>query len=162
MQTNQLEMAASKVITELDKQNRELGWILSSTRFVEGYEGQVELREELQARMDHAIGGMSIVYLFALLETYIGREYWDTVNESMKDKIYAYYHIRNTMAHGFDGKRAERYVDEFDRVMNSENPIRGVVDYDNNTIIVDASIWIGLKDFLRSFVAAVVNSRDLE
>jgi hypothetical protein len=49
----------------------------------------------------------------------------------------AFKHIRNTMAHGFDGARAQRNAKEFDAVIKRPAPadrIQGVVSFDGDTI----------------------------
>jgi hypothetical protein len=154
----ELEAAVHEVIVILGRQNQEeLGWIYSSTRHSVNYQGQPELNRKIQARIDNAIGGVSIVYIFALLETYINRELWEYADDGMRKKMYAYLHIRNTVAHGFDGKRAERYADKFDDLMTSGKPINGIKSFNDNEIIVEPNIWIGLKDFIPKFLASILH-----
>ncbi len=153
----ELGIAVNKVIGILATQNQEeLGWIYSSSRHSVNYQGQPEQNARIQARIDNAVGGVSIVYIFALLETYISRDLWKYGDENMRQRMYAYLHIRNTVAHGFDGKRADRYVDKFNNVMSSGQPINGIKSFDDDVIILEPSVWTGLKDFIPKFLASIL------
>lgn len=154
----ELGIAVNKVINILGRQNQEeLGWIYSSSRNSVNYSGQPEQNIRIQARIDNAVGGVSIVYIFALLETYISRDLWKYGNENMRERMYAYLHIRNTVAHGFDGKRADRYVEKFNNVMYSDQPINGIKSFNNDVIILEPSVWTGLKDFIPKFLASILH-----
>lgn len=156
---HELGLAVNEVITELTRQNQaELGWIHSETRHVKGYDGQTESNKELQIKVDHAVGGMSVIYLFALLESYIPRWLWEYGNEDMKLRMYAYLHIRNTIAHGFNGKRADRYANKFNQVMESEKPISGIISYTEDTIKLDSMVWQELKELIPSFLTTIINN----
>jgi len=153
----ELGIAVATVGKILSTQNQsELGWIYSSTRNIKGYAGQVSLNRSIQNRVDNAIGGVSIVYIFALLETYIPRAVWKYAEPHHVERMYAYLHIRNTCAHGFDGSRAERYVDKFDAVMRSGKPILGIEHYDADVILLQPQVWQGLKDFIPVFLGSVL------
>ena len=76
--------------------------------------------------------------------------------EDLKERMYAYLHIRNTVAHGFDGCRAERYASQFDRVMNSR-AIPRMQSFDNTTIILLPYAWQGLKDFIPAFLSSILH-----
>lgn len=152
-----LGLAVSKVSKILAAQNHEeLGWIYSATRNSVNYTGQPENNERIQSRVDNAVGGVSIVYIFALLENYIPRGVWKYALPEHVERMYAYLHIRNTFAHGFDGSRAERYGDKFDSVMASSKPINGVEFFDNEKIKVNPSIWQGFKDFIPTFLGSIL------
>ena len=154
----ELELAVTTVSKILARQNQEeLGWIWSATSNSVNYSGQPENNKRIQARVDNAVGGVSIVYIFALLENYIPRGVWKYALPENVEKMYAYLHIRNTFAHGFDGFRAERYVDKFDSVMASDKPIPGIAYFDNEKIVVCPDVWQGLKKFISIFLSNILH-----
>lgn len=153
----ELQKAVSDVCGILASQNQyELGWMFSCTRNIRGYEGRPKENAQIQARLDNAVGGVSVVYIFALLESYIPRSVWQYAEDEHRDRMYAYLHIRNTCAHGFDGARADRYKDKFDTVMASDKPILHIERYDANAIIVQPSVWQPLKDFIPTFLGSIL------
>ena len=154
----ELGLAVNEVIQKLANQNQEeLGWIYSSTRHSVNYQEQPETNARIQGRVDNAVGGVSIIYIFALLETYIPRALWKYSEDSLKKRMYAYLHIRNTVAHGFDGIRAERNVTEFDEIMDSDSPISGILSHNSDEIIVQPTVWLGLKDLIPRFLGSILH-----
>ena len=125
----------------------ELGWLYSETGHVAG-KHKPEVREEIQRRLDHAVGGMSVVYLFALFETYFPKSEWRIIEPSDLERLHAFRHIRHSAAHGFEGARATTHATDFDNVMSSNNPIRSVKNYDVNNISLHRDAGIDLREFL--------------
>ena len=93
--------------------------------------------------------GMMIVYLFALFESYLDWEDWkdldDPKDEAYKepyaeifpiiDRLKAYRHIRHSFSHKPNGERANRQSEEFDAIMASERPLKGVSVNSENCIV---------------------------
>jgi len=154
----ELELKVHLVMKILASQNQEeLGWIYSSTRHSVNYSGQPENNARIQARVDSAVGGVSIVYIFAFLEVHIQRALWQYASIELKERMYAYLHIRHTVAHGFNGSRVNRYKELFDNIMSSENPIKGIAHYDENTIVLEPNVWFGLKDLIPKFLTNILH-----
>ena len=121
----------------------ELGWLYSSTRRIDGYPNNPEATISVTDRLHHITAGLTCVYMFAILEEFVdprSSEWNDFLNyltDDDREKLKAFKHVRNTVAHGFDGSRAQRDVDKFDNVMARPNPserIQSVVCHDASTI----------------------------
>ncbi|MRX27923.1 hypothetical protein [Kangiella sp. HZ709] len=152
----ELGLAVNGVLSFLATQNQaELGWIYSETRHIKGYSGQVEVNQNIQKRVDHAVGGLAVVYIFAMLEEFIPRPLWKYAAEEHRKRMYAYLHIRNTVAHGFDGSRADRYRKQFDDTMET-NPLQGIKYYDEASIELDPYVWTGLSKAIQNFLTSIL------
>lgn len=151
--TAEINFVLSAVATQ---NHAELGWIWSSTRHAPNYPGQAALNTQIQARIDNAIGGMTVIYLFALLESHIDRKFWEYAEEIHRERMYAYLHVRNTAAHGFDGQRAERYFEQFNIVMSSTTPISGIRHFNETHILLDSNVWMGLQDLIPKFLMSIL------
>ena len=123
---------------------REINWLYNNTTTIVADNYQPETREEIQDRLHNASAALSILYLFALFETYFPRfhpddkdktdDRWKRAFAPMRlETLLAYRHIRHTVAHGFNGHRATNHRQQFDKVMK-ENPLPGIAHYDNDSI----------------------------
>ncbi len=115
------------------------GFLYSSTQRITLQDG-TPLPTEIQAELNHAAGGALIVSLFALLEDYWPKVEWgnpELVRKEDYQRLLAFRHIRNSVAHKPRGGRADQLTDEvraFDAVMSSRHPIQGIVECDEMTI----------------------------
>jgi len=67
-----------------------------------------EYNGPVKAEVDHVMGGMSILYLFAILESYFKPKYWEGfINEKELLVLRAYRHVRHSIAHHHGGKRVK-------------------------------------------------------
>ena len=79
----------SKAIGTFDQ--GEIGWLYSATRHAPTYQ-DAALKEDIQNRLDHAVSGLSIVYMFALFETHFPKCKWkkhiapDVLDELLNEK----------------------------------------------------------------------------
>lgn len=144
----------------------EVGWLYSSIRHSVNYPNPQD-RIRIQDRLNHATGGVLVVYLFALFETYFEKNDW---NEYLKpdelEKLLAFRHIRHSIAHGFNGTRADGHRTEFDRVMSSPTTrITGVKKFDNDSITLAPEVGIQCLDYMKDLsqkcVARVANQNIL-
>lgn len=94
------------------------------------------IRQTIQDNLNHATGCLSVVYVFALLENHKFNISNKWLNEDEKLKCKAWKHLRHSAAHGFDGKRADRYKEEFNEMMNSNDPLQCVEHWDNDSVKV--------------------------
>jgi len=158
LQEEELNLAVSKVLKAVSNQNQnEIGWIYSATRNVVSYNAVPEHNEKIQKRVDHAVGGLAVLYFFSILENYISRKHWEYARCDLRKRMEAFLHIRNTIAHGFNGHRAERYTDQFNDVMKSDNPIRGVKSYDAEYIKLAPEIWQELPELFSKFLLSMLH-----
>ena len=116
-----------RVLNELPQY--EYGWILSGMMHRVQHQNQA-YREEAQRRVDAAVQGILVVYLFAVFDEYTTDSMrGDWITDSDKKTLLAYRHIRNSVAHGHGGRRAKacRWRKHFDEKMESSEPFHGIV-----------------------------------
>lgn len=126
---------------------KELPWFCTAVENKVNHNDKL-IQKEIQLRLNHATGCMSIVYIFAMLESYnfnLSNKY---LNFEEKQILKAWKHLRHSSAHGFDGKRANRYANDFDQIMKSENKLIGVVEFGPNSIILTNTIGYYLLQYL--------------
>lgn len=115
----------------------EYGWILGGMMHRVQHQNPV-YREETQRRVDAAVQGILVVYLFSIFDEYTTDSMrGDWVAKEDKELLLAYRHIRNSVAHGHGGKRAKqcRWRACFDKKMDSSEPFPGLVwDREADTI----------------------------
>jgi len=142
-----------KVLGGLDQS--EIGWLYSATRRAPTYQNS-ELNENIQGRLDHAVSGLSIVYMFALFETYFPKSKWKKhIAPDVLNKLLAYRHIRHSIAHGFDGDRARDHRDEFEVLMNTSEP-DCIKDWDENKLLLNE---YGYKDLMLVMKKAIISAK---
>lgn len=140
----------------------ELGWLYSNMRTIDGYPNNPDATINITERLHHISAGLTCIYIFAILEEFINprssewNDFLDILRPEDKQKLKAFKHIRNTIAHGFDGTRANRDADKFDCVMSRQDPserIQAVTIHNSNTIKL--SHFAGLECY--QFVSNVVD-----
>lgn len=119
----------------------------------------------VKPKVDHVIGGLSILYLFAIFETYFDNNYWNKYIEADKEKVLrAYRHVRHSIAHGHHGTRAQPRsprginqveYDSFDEAVNNElfTP-KNIIELDrtDNTFTVNPAAGIYLREFMKNLL----------
>jgi hypothetical protein len=101
----------------LQKTN-EIDWLPSLPQHVD-YQSN-EATKIVRADLEHLVGGLSIVYLFAIFENYYPIKYWeDFISDPVKlEVLRAYRHVRHSVAHGHKGKRvapkSQRNIKEYE------------------------------------------------
>lgn len=124
-----------------------MGWFYSETAHVAG-KHKPEIWEEIQRRLDHAVGRMSVVYLFALFETYFPKSGWTVIQPHDLERLHAFRHIRHSVANGFGGTKANTHASDFDNVMSSPSPIRCVANFNTNILSFSRDAGIELREYL--------------
>ncbi len=142
-----------RVLTEMPQ--HEFGWILGGMMHRVQHHDP-DYRREAQRRVDAAVQGILVVYLFSIFDEYTTDEMrgeWMTSED--KNTLAAYRHIRNSVAHGFGGKRAKgcRWRGYFEAKMNSPERFPGVVwDKVADTIDLTTS---GIANSCHNFMSQV-------
>ena len=133
----------------------EFGWILGGMMHrVQHHDPNY--RQEAQRRVDSAVQGILVVYLFSIFDEYTTDEMrgeWMTTED--KRTLGAYRHIRNSVAHGFGGKRAKgcRWRAHFETKMNSVEPFRGLI-WDKTADTIDLTTS-GIANKCHNFMSQV-------
>ena len=151
----------------LSKSLIELGSILVSLYELDWFHNLVGLvnynkskdKEMIKEKVDHVMGGLSILYLFAIFESYYKKSNWDTyINPDDLKLLRAYRYIRHCIAHGHHGKKikpkysanVQEYNDFEDAIKNNLFNPHGLikVNQSDDSIIINSTIGIYLKDFM--------------
>jgi len=136
----------------------ELDWFHQLSKAV-NYKS-IENVKLVQSEVDHVMGGLSVLYLFAMLEYYFDQSLWKQYLNNQDEKILrAYRHVRHSIAHGHHGLRArprtrlnQEEYNAFDEAINNGlfSP-RNIITLDSttNTIKVHLTIGVYLKQTMR-------------
>jgi len=145
----------------------EIGWFHNLERKVD-YKSD-EARKEVQDKLDHAMGGLSIVYLFAIFESYFKREHWKKFIKEDEIKILkAYRHVRHSIAHQSGGLRVrprkmegwgkEEY-DAFDEMIEKEyfGPKKLIsLESSSERMIIRPTVGEALKSFMDTLAQSAI------
>lgn len=117
----------TKIITETQGA---LVQFCTRTRYAVSVQDQAA-RKRIQADLDHGVGLFCAAHVMAIFEKALPSEHWDDIFEP-DDVILlkALRHIRRCAANGFTGDRVQDDAVEFDAVMASGRPLRGVESFD--------------------------------
>jgi hypothetical protein len=111
---------------QLESLQGSFGYLLGGAKKLADH-AEAAAREKIQGEINEALQGLLIVYLFSMWEEYVPRELErEWLPEEVYQRLNAYRHIRHTVAHGFDGNRAKKCRVEFEMIMNSDYPFKGV------------------------------------
>ncbi len=116
----------------------------------------------VKPKVDHVIGGLSILYLFAIFESYFDNSEWKNyINQDDEKILRAFRHVRHSIAHGHHGSRAQprsprginqEEYDAFEEVIENElfSP-KNIIELDKseNTITINSGAGIYLKQYLQ-------------
>lgn len=135
---------------ELVTQNQDaLGWLCSKTRNAVTY-SDPQTRQRVQDNLDHAIGLLCVAHIMAVFEKYLPCNYWPALlTQEELQRLKAYRHIRNCAANGFTGLRPTADHAEFNTVMASQHPLRGVMEYTDASIFLSPDVLNDLSAFVR-------------
>ncbi len=145
-----------------------LGRLHSNNAPVFEYPNNPEASKAVAEEVHHLSGGLSVVFLMALLEAHIDpneprnnptwHAFLDRLDPENHKKLKAYKHVRHSVAHGIEGARALKNQDHakcFDEVMARKQPsdrIQGVRVHNDKRIELANGVGVECFLFLRSIV----------
>ncbi len=144
----------------------EFGWLLTGMKHRVTHHDP-NFRMETQDRVDAAVQGILLVYLFAIFDEYTTDELrGNWISENDKYVLKAYRHLRNSIAHGHGGKRAPncKSRDQFEIVMNSDKPFPNLVwDRTQDTIDMTKSqvahdCYNHMSNITRKMIGHLINN----
>lgn len=124
----------------------------------------------VRADVDHVVGGLSVLYLFAIFESYFDASDWEKYLPPEEEQVLrAYRHVRHSIAHGHHGKRVlprnrrERQESGAFDIALRENKFqpRNIIklDVSSNKMTIDPTIGIHLRlqmsDIVKRAIAKV-------
>ena len=115
----------------------EFGWLLTGTRLLITETGPG--RQEQQDRVDSSVQGLLVVYLFGRWEEFVDPQIErEWLHPYELTRLQGLRHIRHSVALGFEGIRADQCRAEFESIMGSRKPFRGV-EWDRSADTIDLS-----------------------
>ncbi len=122
----------------------------------------------VRAKVDHVIGGVSVLYLIAVFESYFPQQEWGKYVSPDKLKILrAYRYIRHCIAHASHGKRIPpktktnkiEYQAFDDSIKNELFSPKNIIELNKSTnqITIKPTIGIYLRQFMLDIVQQVVS-----
>ena len=118
------------------------GQFCTRTRYAVSVQDQT-VRQRIQADLDHGVGLFCAAHVMAIFEKALPSKYWDDIFEPDDLLLLkALRHIRHCAANGFTGDRVQDDAAEFDTVMASDKPLRGVESFDAAQIRLSEQIGI--------------------
>jgi hypothetical protein len=138
---------------ELATQNQDaLGWLCSTTRNVVSY-SDPQTRQRVQHNLDHAVGLLCVAHIMAVFELGFPNIYWPVILDPADvRRLFAYRHIRCCAANGFTGVRPQDDYADFDLVMASDLPLRGVINHTDKAIVLSLDVLSDLSLFTREVI----------
>lgn len=107
-------------------------------------------RERIQADLNHGVGLFCAAHTMAIFEKAIPSRFWDKIFEPDDIiRLKALRHIRRCAANGFTGDRVQVDAVEFDTVMASNHPLRGVETFDASQLRLSERIGIDSMPILQ-------------
>lgn len=112
---------------------RSFGQFITKTRYAVNLPN-IKDRDKWQENLDHGASLLAICHVMSIFEDVFPQNYWKefVVDKNDYESLMAYKHIRNCAVNGFTGKRELDDIKErglFNKVMSSENKLRGVISY---------------------------------
>jgi hypothetical protein len=101
------------------------------------YPNNPSATQEIQKKLSELTSRMAMVFLFAVFDEYNTDATKNVLTYDEKLRLNAFRHVRNSAAHGELFKRSPRNDNarkDYDTVMQSTNPLRGL-SYDSNSCI---------------------------
>lgn len=144
-------MMFSKTMSQ--RLQQDLGHLISATRnavsrLSPGWDRTTQ--NDAQERLDHIVGGLSVLYLLAIAEELgVTRTTWrDGLDASDYEFVLATYHVRHSIAHRDAFGRASTYRQEFDNVMASPRKFPCVKQHSAMEIRLGSSVGVYLQNEL--------------
>lgn len=126
----------------------EFGWLLTATRHSVKHKDPA-IRTKTQTGVDAATQGLILVYLFAMWEEYVHRdEEKEWLPADQLTRLNAFRHVRHSMAHGFNGSRADRCRSEFEEIMRSPQPFPNLPWTDDKIDLSQSQVAIDCQRFM--------------
>lgn len=145
-----VQQLQSTLITEHQQVH---GHFCTSTRHKASVIQDQAIREKVQADLDHAVGLFCAAHSMALFEEALPEKYWADIYSSDEIQLLkGFRHLRRCTANGFRGKRPKEDAAEFDAVMKSSAPIRGVESYDSESVRVSELVGSNALPILQNLV----------
>ncbi len=124
------EPLARRALELMQTQNsllsEEFGILYTQTEHIVKHDN-LEHKEKTQDKVNSLIRYSLILYLFAIWDNFVCPEMFDKwLTEEEKLRFLAYKHIRHSAAHRHNGTRADNNRPQFEKVMNSKNPLKGI------------------------------------
>lgn len=107
---------------------REFGHVLSGKRMIANavhYPKHPDVTKQVRSGVCSLLEGSLLVYLFAMWEVHTPKDVNDWLTEAERRKLNAFRHVRDSVAHGFQGTRAHRPNRR--KAFESEMPFAGIV-----------------------------------
>jgi hypothetical protein len=123
-------------------------------------------RESMQRDLDHISGGSLLTLVFAVFE-----DYWPEDTRSLESQgsqlvdeldlqwLLAFRHVRHSIAHKPAGGRARIHAELFDRVMDGQHPLLGVVECGADILYVKQSIGQDALFHIKHVTEKAINYR---
>lgn len=149
----------------------ELLWLTTSiVRVVKHPHADKEVVEERQAQLESAAGGLAIVAVFAAFdvafEQETGSNFFQQAHEDLRNalepalcqRLLAYRHVRNVVAHGFRGERSGIHGgDSFEAAMADQQLPQVTWDADKDVIVVKRMAWRDVVATIKEVVETLMN-----
>jgi hypothetical protein len=132
------------------------GWILSESKNMAKHSDS-NSRKLIQDSIDVNVQGLLIVYLFAMWEEYVPRTLENEwIPAGKLERLNAFRHIRHSIAHGFEGQRANKLRVEFNQVMNSRNPFANL-QWDTDSInLTKSQVAVECHKFMEEIIKILI------
>jgi len=132
------------------------GYFTTKTRHAISYQ-DIEVRNRVQEELDHAVALLAIAHVMTIFEENFPIKYWEEIISDTEDynKLKAYKHIRNSTVNGFTGNRSkdDDEYSYFNQVMDSDNPIDGVMRFNDEKIFLTESSG----NYIHTFITNLMN-----
>jgi len=136
----------TKMITEIQEAH---GHFCTRTRYAVSVQDPIA-RQRIQADLDHGVGLFCAAHVMATFEKALPSEHWNDIFEPDDVLLLkALRHIRRCAANGFTGDRVQDDAMEFDVVMASSQPLRGIMSFDSNHIRLSEQVGINALPILQ-------------
>lgn len=127
-----------------------------------------DYRELIQSNMREMAQGYVLLFYHSIWDHFFPRELsalvlgeWCTPDEALRFR--AMKHVRHSIAHSFDGKRADQNRKHFNEVMAGSNPFRGIEFTEDTIDLSGCQIATECRDFFRELApnlqARITNDR---
>ena len=138
---------------------REFGHFVTINRHKVHYANFPDESKAIQRRLDELVSRMAIVYLFAVFDDYTTPAIEDAIPTDQLTTLSAYRHVRSSAAHGLLFERSPR-IDTahraFDRVMQSDSPLPGIMYHSTELIFVATGIELHCRAYMEKIIGLII------
>ncbi len=112
-----------------------------------------DTRQRIQSDLNHAVGLFSVAHVMTVLELGFPPHCWDELLDQEDIlTLHALQHLRASAGNGLSGLRAKECHEQFDAVMASKDPIRGVKSFDNAKVRLEEQVGMYAATTLQQIV----------